>query len=227
MWWCYLLALLQYWKDAKSLYPYRGPLRHDSTLLMYVYYHIKCLLHMGKVELQHYSIKNQMLWMAFAEKTYTPNQITKQRDTYAIIVDKLQEVKNWLHKRYEVEADAEICEAEQCGGDIQKMSWPRVLEDLCPGNEALYVGTDKKGTHLNIRPAGSEFDGGNSLAHQWCRESESMERQKYALSQDEGTSSDMCIPSPQPIDKSKVAKPAPVQKKVISMQEYHARGQCQ
>ena len=66
VWWCYLLALLQYWKDAKSLYPYGGPLCHDSTLMMYTYYHIKCLLRMGKVELQHYSIKNQTPWMAFA-----------------------------------------------------------------------------------------------------------------------------------------------------------------
>ena len=54
-----------------------------------------------------------------------------------------------------------------------------------------------------------------------------MERQKYALSQDEGTSPDMHIPSSQPIDKSKVAEPAPVKKKVILVQEYDARGQCQ
>ena len=54
-----------------------------------------------------------------------------------------------------------------------------------------------------------------------------MERQKYALSQDKCTSLDMCIPSPQPIDKSKVAELAPVKKKVISVEEYHARGQHQ
>ena len=66
------------------------------------------------------------------------------------------------------------------------MSWLRVSEDLCPSNEVIYVGTDKKGTCPNIQLAGSEFDGGNSLSHQWCCESESMERQKYALSQDEG-----------------------------------------
>ena len=120
MWWHYLLALLQYWKDTKSLYPYRGPLRCDSTLLMYIYHHIKCLLHMGKVKLQHYSIKNQMPWMAYAWKTYMHNQITKQRETYAVIVDKLQELKNWLHKCYEAEADAEICEAEKCGGTFRK-----------------------------------------------------------------------------------------------------------
>ena len=227
MWWCYLLVLLQYWKDAKSLYPYKGPLHHDSTLLMYIYYHIKCLLCMGKVKLQHYSIKNQMPWMVFTQKNYTPNQITKQRETYAAIVDELQELKNWLHKCYEAEVDAEIHEAEQCGGDIQKMSQPRVSEDLCPSNEALYIGTDKKGTRPNIQPASSEFDIGNSLACQRHRESESMERQKYALSQDEGTSLDMHIPSPQPIDKSKDAEPVPVKKKVISMQEYHARGQRQ
>ena len=219
--------LLQYWKDAKSPYPYGGPLRHDSTLLMYIYYHIKCLLHMGKVKLQHYSIKNQTPWTAFAWKNYMPNQITKQRESYTAIVDKLQEMKIWLHKCYEAEADAEICEVEQCGGDIQKMSWLRVSEDLHPGNESLYVGTDKKGTHPNIRPAGSEFDGGNSLTCQWHQESESMEKQKYALSQDEGASPDMCIPSPWHIDKSKVAELVPVKKKAISMQEYHARGQCQ
>ena len=103
-----------------------------------------------RFKLQHYSIKNQMPWTAYTRKTYTPNQIMKQRETYAIIVDELQVLKNWLHKRYEVEADVEICEVEQCGGDIQKMSWPRVLEDLCPGNETFYVGTDKKGTRPNI-----------------------------------------------------------------------------
>ena len=113
----------------------------------------------------------------------------------------LQEMKNWLHKHYEAEVDAEICEAEQCGGDIRKMSRPRVLEDLCPSNKALYVGTDKKGTCPNIQLAGSEFDGGNSLSCQWHWESESMERQKYTLSQDEGASPDMHILSPQPIDK--------------------------
>ena len=52
-----------------------------------------------------------------------------------------------------------------------------------------------------------------------------MERQKYALSQDDGTSVEMHIPSPQPIDKLKVAGAAPMKKKTISMEEYHARGQ--
>ena len=118
----------------------------------------------------------------------------------------------------------EICEVEQCGGDIWKMSWPRVSEDLHPGNEALYMAPDKKGTHLNFQPVSFEFDGGNSLTHQWHWESKSMERQKYALSQDEGTSPDMCIPSPWPIDKLKVAKPAPMKKKLMTVQEYHARG---
>ena len=66
VWWCYLLVLLQSLKDAKSPYPYGGPLHHDSTLLMYVYHCIKHLLRMGRVKLQYYSIKNQMPWMAYA-----------------------------------------------------------------------------------------------------------------------------------------------------------------
>ena len=223
VWWRYLLVLLQYWKDAKSPFPYGGPLRRDSNLMMYIYHHIKCLLHMGRVELQHYSIKNRTPSTAYSRTNYMPDQITKQRETYAAIGDKLQDLKNWRHKHYEV--DTEIHEAEQCGGDIQKMSWPRISKDLCPGDEDLYVALEKKETRPKMRPAGSEFDGGNSLARQWCRESESMERQKYALSQDEGTSLDMRIPSPQPIDKSKVAGAAPVKKKTILMEEYHARGQ--
>ena len=168
-----------------------------------------------------------MPWTAYAQTNYMPDQIMKQKETYAAIVDKLQHLKNWLHKHYEAEADAEIHEVEQCGGDIRKMSQPRVSKDLRPGNEDLYVALDKKETRPKVRPAGSEFDGGNSLTCQWCRESESMERHKYALSQDEGTSLDMRIPSPQPIDKSKVAGAVPVKKKTISMEEYHARGQRQ
>ena len=120
----------------------------------------------------------------------------------------------------------EIREVEQCGGDIRKMSQPRVSKDLHLGNEDLYVAPEKKETHLKMQLAGSEFDGGNSLAHQRHRESKSMERQKYALSRDEGASPDMRIPSPQPIDKMKVAGAAPVKKKTILMEEYHARGQC-
>ena len=54
-----------------------------------------------------------------------------------------------------------------------------------------------------------------------------MERQKYTLSQDEGASPDMYIPSSQPIDKLKVAESVPMKKKAISVQEYHARGQRQ
>ena len=96
--------------------------------------------------------------------------------------------------------------------------------DLCPGNEDLYIAPEKKETCPKLRLAGSEFEGGNSLARQQHRESKSMERQKYALSQDECTSPDMRIPSPQPIDKKKVAQPVPM-KKAISMEEYHTRGQ--
>ena len=105
------------------------------------------------------------------------------------------------------------------------MSWLRVSKDLRPGNEDLYVAPEKKETCPKLRLASSEFEGGNSLACQRHRESESMERQKYTLSQDECASPDMCIPSPQPIDKSKVAELAPVKKKAILMEEYHARGQ--
>ena len=154
-----------------------------------------------------------------------PSQITKQRETQAAVVDELQDLKNWLHQCYEAEVDAEIREAEQCGGDIWKMSRPRVSMDLHPGNEDLYIAPEKKETHPKLRLAGLEFEGGNSLARQQHQESESMERQKYTLSQDECASPDIRIPSPQPIDKSKVTQSAPVKKKVISMEEYHARGQ--
>ena len=226
IWWHYLLVLLQYWKDANSPFTYGGPLQCDSNLLMYIYHRIKYLLHLGKIKLQHYSVKSQKPWPSYAWTKYMPYQIMKQRKTYATVVDELQDLKNWLHQCYKTEVDTEIRKAEQCGGNIRKMSWPRVSMDLRPGNEDLYVAPEKKETHLKLWPASSEFEGGNSLARQWHRESKSMERQKYTLSQDECTSPDMCIPSPQPIDKLKVAQSVPV-KKAISVEEYHARGQRQ
>ena len=128
VWWCYLLALLQYWKDTDSPYPYGGPLRRDSKLMMYVYYWIKCLLCLEKIDLHHYSIKNQTPWTAFARKHYSMHQVTKQWETYATIAEELQEMKNWLHKRYEAEADEEIREVEQCCGDLRKMSLPKTLQ---------------------------------------------------------------------------------------------------
>ena len=176
MWWRYLLALLQYWKDTNYPFPYGGLLQRDSNLVMYVYHCIKCLLCIGRVELEHYSVKSQTPWMAYTQMKYMPNQIMKQRETYATIVDELQDLKNWLHKCYEAEADAEIHEVEQCGGDIQKMSQPRVSQDLRLGNEDLYVAPEKKETHPKMQAASLEFDGGNSHAHQQHKESKSMER---------------------------------------------------
>ena len=81
----------------------------------------------------------------------------KQRETYATIVDELQELKNWLHKCYEVEADTEIHEVEQCEGDIRKMSQPRILKDLRPGNEDLYVTPEKKATRPKINQPVQSF----------------------------------------------------------------------
>ena len=66
VWWCYLLVLLQYWKDANSPFTYGGPLRHHSNLLMYIYHRIKRLLCLGKIGLQHYSVKSQMPWRSYA-----------------------------------------------------------------------------------------------------------------------------------------------------------------
>ena len=145
----------------------------------------------GKIDLHHYSIKNQTSWMVFVQKHYSMHQVTKQWETYAMIAEELQEMKNWLHKCYEAEVDAEIQEVEQCCGDPRRMSSPRNSSDQHPGNETLFIGTDKKGTHqpgVKICLAGSESypDEGNNLSCQWRQESESLERKKYTLSQDEG-----------------------------------------
>ena len=77
---------------------------------------------MGKIKLQHYSVKSQTPWTSYARAKYMPYQIMKQRETYAAVVDELQDLKNWLHQHYEAKVDAEICEVEQYGGDIRKMS---------------------------------------------------------------------------------------------------------
>ena len=85
---------------------------------------------------------------------------------------------------------------------------------------------------MKICPASSESypNKGNNLAHHWHQESESLERKKYALSQDEGASLDMHIPLPKPINKSKKAsEQVPVKKKSIMVDEYQARDErnCQ
>ena len=229
VWWCYLLMLLQYWKDVDSPYPYGGLLHHDSKLMMFLYYQIKHLLFMGKINLHHYSIKNQTPWTTFARQHYSTHQVTKQWETYATICEELAELKDWLLKCYEVELDAEVWEVEQCCEDLWRMSLPRNSADQCPGNEDLFVGTDKRGTcqpGMKIHPAGSESypDEGNNLARRWHWESESLERKKYALSQHEGASLDMCIPLPKPIDKSKKAlEQVSMKKKSITVDEYQAR----
>ena len=99
-------------------------------------------------------------------------------------------------------------------------------------NETLFEGTDKKGTWqpgMKICPAGSESypDRGNNLSHQWCWESKSMERKKYALSHDKGASPDMRILSPRPVNKMKKdTEQVPVKKMSITVEDYHAREEC-
>ena len=98
-----------------------------------------------KIDLHHYSIKNQTPWTAFARQHYLMHQVTKQQETYTMICEGLAELKTWLHKCYEAEADVEVWEIEQCCGDLWRMSWPRNSAELCPGNEDLFIATDQKG----------------------------------------------------------------------------------
>ena len=78
----------------------------------------------------------------------------------------------------------------------------------------------------NLWPGGSEYnrDMENNLTHHRRRESESMERKKYALSKEAGASPNLYIPSPQPINKSKKApEPMLTKKKAITVDKYWAR----
>ena len=82
VWWCYFLALLQYQKDTNSPYSYGGSIQYDSKLMMYVYYQIKCLLHIGKIELQLYVVKLMTPWAVYGREQYMPAEITKQHESY-------------------------------------------------------------------------------------------------------------------------------------------------
>ena len=105
-WWMYLLVLLQCWKDESCAFDYGGALRPDSKVMLFIYFRIKNLLKKaGVVDFHLYQIRSKTSWSTAMLAKYTPDQLTTQREMHREAKEEMTAFKDWMYKRYEVEAE--------------------------------------------------------------------------------------------------------------------------
>ena len=135
-WWMYLLVLLQCWKDESCAFDYGGALRPDSKVMLFVYHRIKNLLKkVGVVDFHLYQIKSKTNWSIVMLTKYTPDQLTTQREMHREAKEEMTAFKDWMYKRYEVEAICEYNELQASGGNFDTLANRRVDEIRRPGNK--------------------------------------------------------------------------------------------
>ena len=63
--WTYLMHLLQYWYNAGTVYTYRGPIRQENKLMLFVYYRINAMLNPYSIFIQLHEVMDKRLWRCF------------------------------------------------------------------------------------------------------------------------------------------------------------------
>ena len=107
-WWCYFLALMQFWKDETTPFQYGGIMRHDSKVMLYIMFRLKAILKSVDFQFHHYTVKATTTWNDYARENLTSDQVTADRKSHQKTHDELMALKNWMQRRYEEEADVEV-----------------------------------------------------------------------------------------------------------------------
>ena len=63
--WMYLMHLLQYWYDASSVYTYRGPVRQESKLMLFVFYRINAILNSHGLYIRLHEVMDNTPWLSY------------------------------------------------------------------------------------------------------------------------------------------------------------------
>ena len=74
--WRYFLALMQFWKDEMTPFQYRGVVRHDSKVMLYVMFQLKAMLKSVDFQFHHYAMKNTTNWGDYARRHLMSDQVT-------------------------------------------------------------------------------------------------------------------------------------------------------
>ena len=99
------MVLMQFWKDEMSPFQYGGVVRFDSKVMLYVMFRLKVVLRSVDFQLHHYAVKNTTTWNDFARQRLTSAQVTADRKAHQQMHDELTDLKRWMQRRYEEEAD--------------------------------------------------------------------------------------------------------------------------
>ena len=71
--WTYVMHLLQYWYDAGSVYTYRGPIRQESKLMLYVFYRIYAMLNPYSIFIRLHKVMDYTLWLSYYQACTQPS----------------------------------------------------------------------------------------------------------------------------------------------------------
>ena len=76
--WAYLLKLLQYWHDAKSLYKYGRPVWMEGKLMLFVFYHVNEMLNPENLYIWLHEIMDGTPWHRY----YLEHHSKEDREAY-------------------------------------------------------------------------------------------------------------------------------------------------
>ena len=229
-WWCYFLALMQFWKDETTPFQYGGIVRHDSKVLLYVMFSLKAVLKLVDFKLHHYTVKATTTWNDYARENLTGDQVTVDRKAHQKTHDKLTTLKNWMQRRYQEEADLELEILQRIRGDVDRLVVHRKDRRRHPGNEEYHQMRRKMSEEQNKGRGAQGTFNQERETHDQRRESESWERQQYTREREEEIEFQQLEPYPSPISEpDPPTRPvSPSQegaksKTKVSMSEYRSR----
>ena len=228
--WRYFLALMQFWKDETTPFQYGD--RHDSKVLLYVMFWLKAVLKTVDFKFHHYAVKATTTWNNYARENLTSEQVTVDRKAHQKTHNELTALKNWMHRRYQEEADLELEILQRIQGDVDRLLVHR--QDRCrhPGNEEEYHRMRWKLLEEQNKGRGAigAFNQERETRDK-RRESESRERQEYAREREEEIEYQQSEAYPSPMSESdpptQLASPpqgdSAKAKTKVSMLEYRSR----
>ena len=202
--WMYLMHLLQYWYDTRSVYTYGGPVRQESKLMLFVFYRINAMLNPHGLYIRLHEVMDNTPWLSYYQACTQPEQHIADYEYHLHIIKGLELLWNWLRNHYLVEATAEWRNLQLHGGPLDRLPFPHSYEDEQPGNEGPFY--HSRGICPNeIEPtpenapqvANTMLE---TLAHHNCQQSEARDCQEYQWQQDNTESPMADFPSPMPVD---------------------------
>ena len=101
--WTYLLKLLQYWKDANSLYKYGGLVWTEGKLMLFVFYHISEMLNPENLFIRLHEVMDGMPWRHHYLEYHSKEDCEAYFGDHVNIIQGLEHLRNWVKNWYLVE----------------------------------------------------------------------------------------------------------------------------